>query len=70
MHPDNPKWEYVSITVPHEGVTSVVRAEGGAGVIPNEHISESLNRFGKDGWELVLGTPDSNGTSYILKRRV
>jgi hypothetical protein len=70
MHPDNPKWVYMSIKVSNKGGTTVMRPDGGQFVVPDEHISVTLNKFGKEGWELVQSdpNPDSSGSTYIMKR--
>jgi hypothetical protein len=71
IHPDNPKWEYSNITVPNDGVTKVVRPDGGSNIVPDEPIIGTLNKLGKEGWELIAAfrPHDSAESTYFLKRR-
>ncbi len=65
------EWEYITITVSKNSV-KLKRPDGGEIVIPDEPISETLNKLGKEGWELVQGGPtkDATGSTYIMKRPV
>ena len=57
----------------NSGNTAVLNEAGiPVGMVPKEHITATLNRFGKEGWEVIQGSPnpDSSGVTYLLKRRV
>jgi hypothetical protein len=55
------------------GVIQVVQVDGTVGVVPNEIILVTLNKFGREGWEIIQEGPNPNssgGVMYLLKRRV
>ncbi|MDR3718732.1 MAG: hypothetical protein P4K98_08010 [Bryobacteraceae bacterium] len=47
------QWEYVFITRSNTGKTIVQKPNGDSGIVPNEPIIVTLNKFGQEGWELV-----------------
>ena len=64
------QWEYVRIKKSSSGALTVLKPDGGSGILPDESIMAALERFGKDGWELVQENtaPDSTETTYTMKR--
>jgi len=72
MSPQLQQWQYIAVTITNDGKVGVVQPDGATGFPPGEqeHFIVVLNRFGRDGWELVQGgvNPDSSGKTYIMKR--
>ena len=66
------KWEYARITKPTGGPASVSKPDCLSGLVPDEEIMATLNRFGHDGWELVqeATAPDGSSVTYTMKRPV
>lgn len=65
------RWQYIAVTISNDGKVTVTEPDGGLGYPPqHENFLMVLNRFGKEGWELVQGgvNPDSSGKTYLLKR--
>ena len=50
------QWQYMAVTISNDGKVGVTEPDGGVGVPPqHENFILLLNRFGKEGWELVQG---------------
>jgi hypothetical protein len=64
------KLQYCKVIEHHGGPTKVITENGETAVEPNENIVVTLNKFGKEGWEVIFGGTniDSSGVAYLLKR--
>jgi hypothetical protein len=64
------QWQYVLVTISNAGKTTVLQPNGASGVIPEQPMIVTINKFGREGWELIQENvaPDSSGVTLIMKR--